>query len=132
MKYLILISIVFLFGCENPFNIEGLKKFGGMGSKDTPLTDNYTYFYRTIHVKTTSGDPCPDALATASDESWEADTLGIIISYISTHLSNPPKCMTEHMVVYKDASDTTIFWEGNVTFCKSWSPILVVRFPDSP
>jgi hypothetical protein len=136
---IILVSIVFLFGCDFPTDF--------MKKKPDPEIIEVSY-RAIIQAETIDGEPCINAwIEVYPKVTWgytkpykvTADTLGKIHTNISRDytentVKDAPIEVTVFMTVYRDDSEIPVKWEGDIPFKKYseiYEPFKVV-FPNSP
>jgi hypothetical protein len=102
----VLMSLVVLTGCENPF--------------DFPTGNNMKFptisYANRIVVKTNDGNPCINAVAKIQDREYYADTLGIIHGTYWTDDESLPTRIERPVRIYKNKSDASTFWQGMMPF----------------
>jgi len=112
----ILLSMVFIYGCESPNFPKTLD-----GDVEWPKY-RFTKYLATIEVKTDQDNPCTSAMAIIDFDKFYADSVGILyLDYITEVIGENENPITIEVLttVYKDTSNSSMFWEGEIQFVKS-------------
>ena len=142
---LFLVSMIILSGCENPFNFEGLQRFGTLGTKDTKEdfwerveVGTRRVYTAKVEVRMENGNPCLESFITLKNtypyQIYFCNNFGDV--FIKTtffitgnHPSDSQECSIR---TYMDQNNPPIIIDSQINLKLGDSyPTLTIVFPDS-